>query len=266
MKEDVMLSVCMIVKNEEAVLNSCLHDVSSFADEIIVVDTGSIDKTREIALRYTKNLYNFSWCDDFSAARNFSFSKATGDYIMWLDADDRIDEENCRKINDWKAHGSGKLILAGYDRPENGGVYIYPRIVKRDAGFLWKSIIHEHLVPSEGTELLENDVLEADFVIRHSKLGEPDYRRNIAIMEKLSEEELHESFWLCAQCYLDCILAGEHKKASRYLTLAEYSSTPFEDRLKDYALINQVLKYRKLYDALIQWNAMYLTCKKGVEF
>ena len=80
----------MIVKNEEKVLARCLESVKDIVDEIIIVDTGSNDKTKEIAYRYTQNVYDFEWAQDFSAARNYSFSKATKDYQMWLDADDII--------------------------------------------------------------------------------------------------------------------------------------------------------------------------------
>ena len=88
------LSVCMIAKNEAEVIGRCLDCVKSFADEIVVVDTGSTDNTKEIASRYTDNVYDFKWINDFAAARNFSFSKATKDYVMWLDCDDIIDEHN----------------------------------------------------------------------------------------------------------------------------------------------------------------------------
>ena len=93
------LSVCLIVKNEEKVLKRCLSCVKHFADEIIVVDTGSTDKTKEIAKAETENVYDFKWVNDFSKARNFSFSKATCDFVMWVDADDVITEENVNKIN-----------------------------------------------------------------------------------------------------------------------------------------------------------------------
>ncbi|MEG0091522.1 MAG: glycosyltransferase, partial [Oscillospiraceae bacterium] len=84
----VKISVCMIVRNEQAVLARCLDCVKHFADELIIVDTGSSDKTKEIAGQYTDYVYDFLWVDDFSAARNYSYSFATGDYIMWVDADD----------------------------------------------------------------------------------------------------------------------------------------------------------------------------------
>ena len=66
----------MIVKNEEKLLARCLDSVAGLMDEIIIVDTGSSDKTKEIAARYTDKIYDFEWIDDFSAARNFAFSKA----------------------------------------------------------------------------------------------------------------------------------------------------------------------------------------------
>ena len=78
------VSLCMIVKNEEEVLARCLESVQEIVDEIIVVDTGSTDNTREIAGRYTQQVYDFAWKDDFAAARNFSFSKAHGDYCLWM--------------------------------------------------------------------------------------------------------------------------------------------------------------------------------------
>lgn len=88
------ISLCMIVKNEEKVLDRCLSSVVNLIDEIIVVDTGSTDNTKEIASKYTHNIYDFEWINDFSAARNYAASKATGEWILVLDADEYIDEEN----------------------------------------------------------------------------------------------------------------------------------------------------------------------------
>ena len=90
------ISVCMIVKNEEPRLRACLDSLKPIADEIIVVDTGSVDGTKAVAAEYTDKIYDFAWIDDFSAARNFAFSKATGDYIYTADADEVIDEKNIR--------------------------------------------------------------------------------------------------------------------------------------------------------------------------
>ena len=74
------ISLCMIVKNEEAVLARCLDSVKGLVDEMVIVDTGSSDRTKEIARQYTGRMFDFPWKEDFSAARNFSFSQAAMDY------------------------------------------------------------------------------------------------------------------------------------------------------------------------------------------
>ena len=73
----IKISLCMIVKDEEQVLNRCLTSVEGIADEIIIVDTGSTDKTKDIAKKFTDKIYDFKWVNDFSKARNYSFSKAS---------------------------------------------------------------------------------------------------------------------------------------------------------------------------------------------
>ena len=87
----ISISLCMIVKNEEQVLSRCLDSIADLMDEIIIVDTGSTDRTKEIAARYTDRIYDFTWTGNFSDARNFSFSKATKDYIYCADADEVLE-------------------------------------------------------------------------------------------------------------------------------------------------------------------------------
>ncbi|SMC40383.1 glycosyltransferase [Sporomusa malonica] len=86
------ISLCMIVKNEEELLRKCLEQIIPHVSEFIIVDTGSTDKTKEIARQFTSQIYDFDWCNDFSKARNFSISKASNDWILVLDADELVIE------------------------------------------------------------------------------------------------------------------------------------------------------------------------------
>ncbi len=103
------LSVCLIIKNEEKFLGNCLNSVRGLADEIIVVDTGSRDKSKEIALSHGAKVFDFAWQDDFAAARNFSLQQATGDWILILDADEELAVEEHSKLkealNAWEVEG-----------------------------------------------------------------------------------------------------------------------------------------------------------------
>ena len=92
------LSLCMITKNEEKCLGQCLSSVQGIADEIIIVDTGSTDKTKEIAKKFKAKIYDFKWTDDFSAARNESLRHASKDWILVLDADEIIEKNDLEKI------------------------------------------------------------------------------------------------------------------------------------------------------------------------
>jgi len=93
-----VLSVCLITKNEEKSLPRALASVRGLADEIIVADTGSTDRTVEIAQSLSATVCHFPWCDDFSAARNFAVSHARGDWIFWLDADEELLPESAAEV------------------------------------------------------------------------------------------------------------------------------------------------------------------------
>ena len=102
-KAPVTLSVCLIVKDEARVLGRCLSAAVQFADELIVLDTGSKDRSREIAGEYTDLVFSEPWQNSFAKARNFAASKARCDYVMWLDADDVMHPGEIRKLIALKA-------------------------------------------------------------------------------------------------------------------------------------------------------------------
>jgi glycosyltransferase involved in cell wall biosynthesis/Tfp pilus assembly protein PilF len=94
------VSLCMIVKNEEATLPTCLGSAADLVQEIVIVDTGSTDRTKEVAGRFGARIVDFPWVDSFAAARNESIRHATGQWIFWLDADDRLDEVNRGRLRE----------------------------------------------------------------------------------------------------------------------------------------------------------------------
>ena len=176
------LSICMIVRDEEATLARCLDCVKNLADEIIVVDTGSVDKSVEIARRYTDNVHFFEWCDDFSAARNFSFSKATGDLLMWLDADDVITADNVNKLAELKTRDDFDVAFVKYAAAFDGDVptmeYYRERVVRRSLNLRWQGEVHEAIAPV-------GRLIYSDARIDHRKVKANPPMRNLLIFQKL---------------------------------------------------------------------------------
>lgn len=176
------LSVCLIVRNEQEVIGRCLNCVSKFADEIIVVDTGSTDDTVNEARKFTDEIFFFDWCDDFSAARNFAFENASCDFVMWLDADDVITDDNCLKIKRL-VEGEPDFDMAflpyaaafEYDKPTF--VYYRERIMRRSKNYRFCGAVHEAVVP-------EGKIVYSDAEIHHKKIKAGEPLRNLTILQK----------------------------------------------------------------------------------
>ena len=106
------LSLCMIVRDNARTLPACLESIRPWVDEMIVVDTGSVDETPRIAESYGAQLFHFPWCDDFSAARNESLRYATGDWLFWMDSDDTITPECGRGLRELVENQNDPSIVA----------------------------------------------------------------------------------------------------------------------------------------------------------
>lgn len=144
-----MLSLAMIAKNEEQYLDRCLKSVSTLVDEMIVVDTGSTDRTREIARDNGAVVYDFEWCDDFSAARNFSIEKTSGDWVVVLDADEYFAEDYADVIREFISRGQqiGRFeFIARFvkDGLTQSSQYSSSRLFPRHIRYMGR--IHEQLV------------------------------------------------------------------------------------------------------------------------
>ena len=190
MTDFMKISLCMIVKNEGPVLARCLDSVRGIFDEIIIADTGSTDGTKQIAGGYTPFVYDFAWQDDFALARNFAFSKATGDYLAWLDADDFVSPENAQKFPTLRAELERELpdmVMCPYDTAfdENGNhlsSFYRERFFKREAEFQWQGRVHECIAP-------RGKILRSDFRIFHLGSKKERGMRNLHIYQKWAGEE-----------------------------------------------------------------------------
>ena len=146
------VSLCMIVRDEEKNLEACLTPVADLFDEIIIVDTGSQDGTIEIARRFTPHVHHFPWCDDFSAARNESLRHGTGDWIFWLDADDRVGPSQVadlrslfEQLDEQPRVFMLNTTLPTSPRDADPQLISHARLFRRDGGWRWRGRVHEQI-------------------------------------------------------------------------------------------------------------------------
>lgn len=154
------VSVTLICKNEEQNLERLLPTLT-FADEIVVVDTGSCDGTVTVARRYTDKVYFYAWRDNFASARNYAVSKATCDFVMWLDADDELPQDTVNALYLLKATATPADTYFLRYRMGRGGEFWFwrERIVRRCAKCRFNGFIHEAITPFGRTEYLPADVV-----------------------------------------------------------------------------------------------------------
>ncbi|MFE8695019.1 glycosyltransferase [Cytobacillus sp. FJAT-53684] len=242
----VSISLCMIVKNEEEVLGRCLDTVKDLVDEINIVDTGSTDRTVEIANEYTNRVYFFEWTGNFSEARNESFKYATMDYILYLDADDVLLEEDREKLKKLKdslnpaVDSVSMYYNAGID--EFGNItlqYRRNRLVKRSRNYKWKGDSHNYLD-------VYGHIINSDIAITHKKVRH-SVGRTLSIYEKKIEN--CESFTAREYFYYGNELRenGHYEKAiESYNNNIEMEEGWIEDKV--YACINKGDCYRFIGD------------------
>lgn len=213
------ISGCMIVRDEEENLSRAIECLTSFVDEIIIVDTGSVDRTKEIAFRYTDKVYNFKWCNDFSAARNFAFSKATMNYIYIADADEVIDQLNQKKIINLKKTlpPDIEIVQMKYSNQfQFGTIYNFdmeyrPKLFKRLRSFHWIDPIHETI----DTKIR---MLDSEIVIIHAP-GMAHASRDLSIFGRIAKAGSLISPRLHRLYAQELFVAGE---AADFLNAYEY--------------------------------------------
>lgn len=258
------VSAVLIVKNEEAMLGRCLESVKD-ADEIIVVDTGSIDDTVNVAKKYTDKVYtDFTWCDSFEKARNHAKNKATCDYILSIDAD-----EFCHDFSKVR-----EAIESGFDAynvkmvmenvvPESH--FYFPRLFKNVPHIFWVGDVHNCL------NIGPNRDSEVAITYGSSPAHRLDPDRALRILEKVVKENpenaremyyLGREYWY-KQRYKECtqtlgkyvqIAHWDPEKSDAFLMMARaYSTQGLDDDARDACL--QALKINPNFKEAVQFMA-----------
>ncbi|MGL5153261.1 MAG: glycosyltransferase family 2 protein [Clostridium sp.] len=146
------VSVCLIAKNEENNIGRCLRSVYDIVDEIVVVDTGSEDRTKEIALEYGSKVIDFVWCNDFSKARNLSIENATGDWILFLDADEEMPKDDLLQLIEMMKNPGGAeayyLRMVNFIGGQDIGNAIVLRAFKNRPDYRFTGKLHEQIINS----------------------------------------------------------------------------------------------------------------------
>lgn len=187
-----MLSICIICKNEERNIENCLKSFNDLECEIVVVDTGSTDNTKEIATKYTSKIYDFEWCEDFSAAKNFAISKASNDIVMVIDSDEYlywIDMKALERLVKDNPDRVGRIqrrnIFHRNETKQENREWINRIFSKKK--FHYEGRIHEQLTTIDGSGY---ETYQAPVVILHSGYDLPEderrkkAERNINLLKK----------------------------------------------------------------------------------
>lgn len=247
------LSACLIVKNEEANMAACLQSLVQSVDEIIVVDTGSTDKTKQIAKQCGAKVYEYAWTQDFSAAKNFALAKASGNWILFPDADEFFSDAtraNIRKLitKYGKQYDALLVRMLNIDPDQENKLldYFYPvRIFKNDKGIRYEGKIHEELARQDKKKIKAYQLQPTELEMIHtgyaSSLMQAKSERNLPLLlAQLAHDPQNPSL----HAYLsDC-----------YFTLADYARAIQHARLaiaSNSTAIGYISRiYRRLIKAL----------------
>lgn len=247
-----MISICIIVKNVQALLPDCFRPLISLGYEIIIVDTGSTDKTKQVANQYTDKVYDFVWQDDFSAARNYSISKASNEYVLIIDSDevvDNIDKDKLERLIKDNPDGIGRLLIKD-SFTRNGEKFIarsrlgrlFPKSLYR-----YKGRIHEQPLPIGDIEAYFYDIpIELDHRGYDGNLEQRKQKtnRNIGLLLNQLKEEGDDPY-LMYQLGKSYYMQEDYGSASQWFDKALYFDLdPSLEYVQDmvesygYALIN----------------------------
>lgn len=236
----------MIVKNEEAILPRCLASVQNVVDELIIVDTGSADKTREIALAAGAKLYEFQWIDDFSAARNYSLAQASGRWLLVMDADEELERDSgqrMRKLAQEDEADAYWVIIRNFYRNRLQNTLDIPhlRFFRNHPNYRYRKRYHEEntssIVENKGriAHNKEGLIIFHDGYLHPSAQGKPRVERAIQTM-RLALSEQPDNVWLMAKLGIDLYSIGELDEAYKLL----YKFATADPATADFGQVNVI--------------------------
>ncbi|WIV13784.1 glycosyltransferase [Proteiniborus sp. MB09-C3] len=256
MEKRLSISLSMIVKNEEKWLERCLNSVIDIVDEIVIVDTGSTDKTKEICTSFPVKLYDYDWNDSFADARNFGLSKVNGDWILYIDADEELYIEDINRFHNVLQQTKNNVVLIptinyyGNFPPDSNKAYLYAshRLFRNHKGFKFVGNIHEHL------NIVDISDLNSPEIMSFAKIHHYGYMdsvvedknksvRNLSLLQK-EKEASDYSPWI------DYHIASEYYREECYekaFDLVNLSIKRFIEKKQ----LPPALLYKLKYDILI---------------
>ncbi|GGE81770.1 glycosyltransferase family 2 protein [Priestia taiwanensis] len=244
------ISLCMIVKNEEKVLSRCLESVHKMLDEIIIVDTGSTDTTKEIAREYTDKIYTVEWNDNFAEVRNYALKQSTMDYALVLDADEVMTEDSYERIHEFiknRERVIGRIkcknIFKNHSGEEVNSISWISRIIPK--GVYYEGAIHEQIVSSLPRKNIEV-LIHHDGYFENNKVD-----RNLPILLKELQRK-NDDAYILYQVAKQYKLAGQYEESLEYF-IQSYNNVRMEDSFRNILVVDflYVMKEVKVFDVAL---------------
>lgn len=235
------VSLCMIVRDNEAIIEACLTSIRPWVDEMIVVDTGSLDQTAEICHRLGAHVFEFPWCDDFSAARNESIRHATGDWIFWMDSDDVMDpiqgerlQKLVRSNHKPQCHGYVLQVHCLSEAAGQATVVDHVKLFRNRSDLRFEHRIHEQILPA--IRRAHGTVEFTDIhVVHHGSRQSPEQHRRKLERDfrilRLDLQEHPEHPFILFNLGMTCDDAGLYQDAIGYLEHSLRVSGPEESHV-----------------------------------
>jgi glycosyltransferase involved in cell wall biosynthesis len=259
------VSLCMIVKDEEKFLSKCLQSVKEMVDEIIIVDTGSSDATLEIARSFEAKVFQHKWKDSFSDARNVSLKYATSDWILFLDADEVLDEKSAGKIRDvlprTKHFG---FFFCIYNMKDNGSVsgrHYTVRLFRNQKGVRFAGIIHEQIIPMGTLTYSGMSIYHSGYDLDPETMKRKNERNACILKEALAKNGKDSVLrYHLANIHL---LLGEYDEAIEHATKGMKLTEGAKEKNSLYLTTLQVLS--QVYYHLGKWEKAEACCLEALE-